>query len=166
MDSQTLYFQLLSENAYPPVRATSQSAGYDLYSAYDYVVGPRDKQLVKTDLAFKIPDGCYGRIAPRSGLALKHHIDVGAGVVDRDYRGNVGVILFNHSSRYFNVKKGDRIAQLICERIIEPQLVEVKSLDTTERGDGGFGSTGGVSDYDNKDNKQLLLETDKILADG
>lgn len=142
----TLYFQKLSENAYPPVRATPQSAGYDLFSAYDYIVCPQDKQLIKTDLAIKIPDGCYGRIAPRSGLALNYHIDIGAGVIDRDYRGNVGVVIFNHSLKYFQISKGDRIAQLICEKIMEPELKEVLLLDNTERGGNGFGSTGGVSD--------------------
>lgn len=80
--------------------------------------------------------------APRSGLAWKHSIDVGAGVVDYDYRGNVGVILFNFSDVDFEVKVGDRIAQLILERIVTPEVVEVESLDETERGEGGYGSTG------------------------
>jgi deoxyuridine 5''-triphosphate nucleotidohydrolase (dut) len=86
--------------------------------------------------------GCYGRIAPRSGLAWKNHIDVGAGVIDEDYRGNVGVVLFNHSDQDFKVNKGDRIAQLICQRIEYPVLQEVTNLNNTERGAGGFGSTG------------------------
>ncbi|XP_073921992.1 deoxyuridine 5'-triphosphate nucleotidohydrolase, mitochondrial isoform X3 [Castor canadensis] len=80
--------------------------------------------------------------APRSGLAAKHFIDVGAGVIDEDYRGNVGVILFNFGKEKFEVKKGDRIAQLICERIFYPEIEEVQVLDDTERGSGGFGSTG------------------------
>eukprot|EP00063_Salmo_salar_P008129 XP_013982964.1 PREDICTED: deoxyuridine 5'-triphosphate nucleotidohydrolase-like [Salmo salar] len=80
--------------------------------------------------------------APRSGLAAKHFIDVGAGVVDEDYRGNVGVVLFNFSKETFEVKKGDRVAQLVCERICYPDLQELKTLDETERGAGGFGSTG------------------------
>lgn len=86
--------------------------------------------------------GCYGRIAPRSGLAWKNHIDVGAGVIDEDYRGNIGVVLFNHSDQEFKVTKGDRIAQLICQRIDYPVLQEVTNLDNTSRGAGGFGSTG------------------------
>lgn len=80
--------------------------------------------------------------APRSGLAAKHSIDVGAGVVDHDYRGNVGVILFNFSDKDFQVSVGDRIAQLILERIMTPPVVEVDELDATTRGAGGFGSTG------------------------
>ena len=89
-----------------------------------------------------IPSGCYGRIAPRSGLAWKHSIDVGAGVVDEDYRGNVCVILFNLSDDDFCVQRGDRIAQLICERIAKTQLIECSQLDDTDRQDKGFGSTG------------------------
>ena len=81
-------------------------------------------------------------VAPRSGLAWKHSIDVGAGVIDADYRGPVGVILFNHSEFDFEVKEGDRIAQLIIENIITPEVMEVEDLDSTVRGTGGFGSTG------------------------
>lgn len=82
-------------------------------------------------------------VAPRSGLAWKHSIDVGAGVIDADYRGPVGVILFNHSDTDFEVKVGDRVAQLIIEKIVTPNVVtEVEDLDETVRGEGGFGSTG------------------------
>lgn len=81
-------------------------------------------------------------VAPRSGLAHKNFIDIGAGVIDFDYRGNVGVILFNHSEVDFEVKRGDRIAQLILEKISMADTVEVDDLDDTERGAGGFGSTG------------------------
>jgi len=80
--------------------------------------------------------------APRSGLAAKHFIDVGAGVIDQDYRGNVGVVLFNFGEEDFKVNKGDRIAQLILERIYIPELEELQNLDNTARGSGGFGSTG------------------------
>lgn len=80
--------------------------------------------------------------APRSGLALKHSIDVGAGVIDADYRGPVGVVLFNHSEVDFVVKPGDRIAQMIIEVIVTPEVAEVEDLDATVRGEGGFGSTG------------------------
>lgn len=81
-------------------------------------------------------------VAPRSGLAWKHSIDVGAGVIDADYRGPVGVILFNHSDVDFDIKAGDRIAQLIIEKIVTPDVTEVDDLDATVRGSGGFGSTG------------------------
>lgn len=81
-------------------------------------------------------------VAPRSGLTWKHSIDVGAGVIDGDYRGPVGVILFNHSDIEFQVNVGDRIAQLILEKIMTPDVTEVDDLDDTVRGVGGFGSTG------------------------
>ncbi|KAM9223858.1 deoxyuridine 5'-triphosphate nucleotidohydrolase, mitochondrial [Leptosomus discolor] len=137
-----LRFTKLSENASAPSKGSARAAGYDLYSAYDCVIPPMEKAVVKTDIQIALPSGCYGRVAPRSGLAAKHFIDVGAGVIDEDYRGNVGVVLFNFGKEAFEVKKGDRIAQLICERICYPELEEVQALDDTERGEDGFGSTG------------------------
>ncbi|XP_015198511.2 deoxyuridine 5'-triphosphate nucleotidohydrolase, mitochondrial isoform X2 [Lepisosteus oculatus] len=137
-----LKFAKLSENATTPTKGSSKAAGYDLYSAYDYSIPPLEKTVVKTDIQIAVPPGCYGRVAPRSGLAAKHFIDVGAGVVDEDYRGNVGVVLFNFSKETFEVKKGDRVAQLICERICYPEIEQHETLDETERGAGGFGSTG------------------------
>ena len=89
---------------------------------------------MKTGLSISFPPGLYARIAPRSGLALKRFIDVGAGVVDADYRGEVGVVLFNHGDQDFEVKMGDRIAQLILERIDTPPVEEVQGLDSTVRG--------------------------------
>ena len=125
-----------------PVRGSQFAAGFDLASAYDIVVPARGKALVKTDLAIAIPEETYARIAPRSGLAWKNFIDTGAGVVDYDYRGNVGVILFNHGPDDFQVNKGDRVAQLILERISMASVEEVQELTSTDRGAGGFGSTG------------------------
>ncbi|XP_012504628.1 PREDICTED: deoxyuridine 5'-triphosphate nucleotidohydrolase, mitochondrial [Propithecus coquereli] len=140
--SMQLRFARLSEHATAPTRGSARAAGYDLYSAYDYTIPSMEKTVVKTDIQIALPSGCYGRVAPRSGLAAKHFIDVGAGVIDEDYRGNVGVVLFNFGKEKFEVKKGDRIAQLICERIFYPEIKEVQVLDDTERGSGGFGSTG------------------------
>uniref|UniRef100_A0A5F8HJG8 Deoxyuridine 5'-triphosphate nucleotidohydrolase n=1 Tax=Monodelphis domestica TaxID=13616 RepID=A0A5F8HJG8_MONDO len=128
------------KNEHCPLRPWA--AGYDLYSAYDYTIPAMEKALVKTDIQIPLPPGCYGRVAPHSALATKHFIDVGAGVIDEDYGGNVGVVLFNFGKETFEVKKGDRIAQLICEWVFYPELEEVQGLDDTERGSGGFGSTG------------------------
>ena len=136
-----LKFKKLSKHAYRPTKATPFSAGYDLYSAYDYIISGGEKELVLIDIAIEIPEGCYGRIAPRSGLAWNSHIDVGAGVIDYDFRGNVAVVLFNLSDSTFIVKKGDRIAQLICEKISYPEIIEIEELNTTDRGALGFGST-------------------------
>jgi dUTP pyrophosphatase len=138
----TLRFARLTEKAIPPTRGSARAAGLDLYSACDTTVPARGRVSVPTDLQIRIPDGCYGRIAPRSGLALEHHIDVGGAVSDEDYRGNFAVILYNHSDEPFAVARGDRIAQLICERVCLPALEEVSALDATDRGEGGFGSTG------------------------
>ncbi|KAJ8622850.1 hypothetical protein MRB53_031379 [Persea americana] len=132
----------LSENAVLPSRGSTLSAGYDLSSATAVTVPARGKALVPTDLSIGIPEGTYARIAPRSGLAWKHSIDVGAGVIDADYRGPVGIILFNYSDEAFEVKPGDRIAQLILEKIVTPEVLLVDDLDSTVRGAGGFGSTG------------------------
>ena len=90
----------------------------------------------------QIPAGCYGRIAPRSSLAYNSMITVGGGVVDSDYRGEIKVLLFNHSTNDFPIKAGDRVAQLICKKIMIPIVEEVKELQDTDRSEGGFGSTG------------------------
>nr|CAH8828872.1 unnamed protein product [Trichobilharzia regenti] len=137
-----LRFKKLTNQATTPTRGSAFAAGYDLYAAYDATIYAGGRELVKTDIQIQLPDGCYGRVAPRSGLALKNGIDVGAGVIDQDYRGNVGVVLFNFGKGDFVIKKGDRIAQLICERIFCPELVECESLEETERGSNGYGSTG------------------------
>lgn len=137
-----LLFKKLSPHAIIPTRGSAAAAGYDLSAAKDVVVPARGKALVPTDLAIKVPDDCYGRVAPRSGLSWKHHLDVGAGVIDSDYRGNVGVVLFNHAETDFSIKQGDRVAQLILERIRILDVQEVDELDATDRGAGGFGSTG------------------------
>ncbi|XP_023296248.2 deoxyuridine 5'-triphosphate nucleotidohydrolase-like [Lucilia cuprina] len=152
----------LTENAFEPVRGSERAAGYDLRSAYDLTVPARGKAVVNTDLQIQVPNGSYGRVAPRSGLAIKNFIDVGAGVVDEDYRGNLGVVLFNHSDQDFEVKRGDRIAQLICERIFYPELEQVDKLEKTKRGDSGFGSTG-VKDLPSE---VLAADAEKEKANG
>lgn len=137
-----LLIKKLSPDATTPTRGSAFAAGYDLYASKPITVPSRGKGLVSTDLAIATPEGTYGRVAPRSGLASKHFIDTGAGVIDADYRGEVKVLLFNHSEVDFEVKKGDRIAQLVLERIYTPDIIEVESLEESVRGAGGFGSTG------------------------
>ena len=127
--SDVLRFVRLSANAFPPTRESARAAGYDLRSAYDYVIPGFGRGLVETDIAIRLPSGCYGRIAPRSGLALHRQIAVGGGVVDEDYRGNVCVVLFNHSNIPFLICRGDRIAQLICQCILYPTIQEEAELD-------------------------------------
>ena len=144
--SQPLFVKRLNKKAVIPKRATPGSAGYDLSSIENTIVPAYGKQIVKTGLAIKTPEGTYGRIAPRSGVAWKGHIDVGAGVVDNDYRGEVGIILFNHSDKDYEIKELDKVAQLILERIATPDVIEVEDLDETIRGSGGFGSTDIIKD--------------------
>ena len=98
--------------------------------------------MVKTDLSIAIPNGCYGRIAPWSGLAVKKFIDIGAGVIDADYRGEIGVVMFNHSDEDLKVKQGDHIAQLILEKISTLEVKEIVDLSFTIRDSQGFGNLG------------------------
>jgi len=133
--------RLISE-AVLPVRGSVHAAGFDLAAASPVTVPAGGKAIVKTGLSIAIPEGTYARLAPRSGLAAKHMINVGAGVVDYDYRGEVGVVLFNHGAQDFGVAAGDRVAQLILERVSMVDCVEVEALEETSRGAGGFGSTG------------------------
>eukprot|EP00523_Entomoneis_sp_CCMP467_P011085 CAMPEP_0168721646 /NCGR_PEP_ID=MMETSP0724-20121128/2191_1 /TAXON_ID=265536 /ORGANISM="Amphiprora sp., Strain CCMP467" /LENGTH=220 /DNA_ID=CAMNT_0008768297 /DNA_START=16 /DNA_END=678 /DNA_ORIENTATION=+ len=139
-----LAFKRLSETAVLPQRGSELAAGLDLCASRSMTIPKGERALVPTDLAVACPPGTYARIAPRSGLALKKGIDVGAGVIDADYRGPVGVILFNWGSEDFNIQQGDRIAQMILEQIVLPIVEEVVDgeLPETTRGAGGFGSTG------------------------
>jgi dUTP pyrophosphatase len=129
------------DDAIIPKRGSEQAAGYDLYTIDEGRLMPKQTRLFDTGISFTVPEGTYGRIAPRSGLSKKG-ILVNAGVVDRDYTGPVKVMLHNLSDEMYQVKKNDRIAQLIIEKIATPVIEEVGSLEETDRGDGGFGSTG------------------------
>lgn len=138
-----LCIKKLHQAAVMPRRANSTDAGYDLSSIESLVIPPQSMALVSTGLAIAVPSGTYGRVAPRSGLAVKHSISVGAGVVDAGYRGEVKVVLFNHHKDCdFVVNPGDRIAQLVLECIQTPEVMECDDLDETERGGDGFGSSG------------------------
>ena len=146
----------LNPEAVFPVRATEGSAGYDLTSVESHIILPGHRAVVSTGLALEIPTSFYGRVAPRSGLAVKNGIQVGAGVIDEDYRGEVKVVLFNHDlHKTFEIKPGYRIAQLVLERIGCPPVEEiVDDLQGTVRGDGGFGSTGVTQEASGKGEKQ------------
>lgn len=117
-------------------------AGCDLYSDEDKIIASWGRSIVGTGISVAIPNGCYGRIAPRSGLSCNENIDVGAGVIDRGYRGEIKVCLINSCGETFHVKKGMKIAQLICEKVAYPKIVCVDNLDETSRGEKGFGSSG------------------------
>lgn len=146
----------LHEHAVMPSKPTAASAGYDVASCVEVNIQPKCRMLIKTGLSIAIPHGTYARVAPRSGLALKCGIDVMAGVIDSDYRGEVGVVLVNLGTAPFEVKVGDRIAQLILEKIeTNADVVEVSAEEAvasgfhaTERGGNGFGSSGVATSAD------------------
>lgn len=146
-----LKIKKLNPKAFIPTKGSEHAAGYDLYAIEELTIPSRGKSLVSTGISMAIPVGNYGRVAPRSGLACKNFIDVGAGVIDADYRGEVKVLLFNFSDSEFKVNHGDRIAQLIIEKYTRTDIEEVEDLDATVRGEGGFGSTGVKLD-ENKEN--------------
>ena len=130
------------EGAKSPVRATPGSAGFDLFANEEKIINPGGQELIKTGIYMSIPNGYVGIIKPRSGLAVRNGIDIMAGVIDSDYRGEIKVLLWNTSDDFFVVKRHMRIAQLLIIPIIDADLEEVNILDVTDRGSGGFGSTG------------------------
>jgi dUTP pyrophosphatase len=135
--------KLLSEDAKVPFRANQTDAGADICSIEDVIITPLERKAIGTGISIEIPEGYYGRIAPRSGLAYKNGIDVLAGVLDSSYRGEIKVILFNtDKENSFEIKKGERIAQLIIEDHFNFEFEVVEDLSDTKRGVGGFGSTG------------------------
>lgn len=131
----------INPEAILPQRAHHSDAGHDLFSLDDCSLEPLERRLVKTGIKMAIPEGYYGRIAPRSGLALKKGIDVMAGVIDASYRGEIGVILVNLSDSQVELKAKSKIAQLIIERHWGAEWYVTEDLDGTKRGEGGFGST-------------------------
>ena len=139
---ELLRFKQLDPRAVLPRRGSARSAGLDIYSIEDLEIGPRQRVAVRTGLAVAIPPGFYGRVAPRSGLATKNGLDVLAGVIDSDYRGEVQCLLYNTSDETIILAAGNKICQLIVEQIIMPEAVWATDLEDTARGAGGFGSTG------------------------
>ena len=126
-------FKKTSSVARQPTITRSGSAGCDLYSCESKIIRPHFRELFEIEIKIAIPRGFYGRIAPRSGLSINNSIDVGVGVVDSDFRGVIKVILINHSSCPFSVNLGDKIAQLIFEKIEAPIFVECNNLPATEK---------------------------------
>ena len=134
--------KLDTETAKVPTRFSEFCAGYDLYSDADVILHARSRCMVSSGISISIPENTYAKIAPRSGLTVKNGIDVGAGIVDFDFRDTVKIVLFNHSDEDYKIETGDRIAQLILHRIETPEITVVDKLTETKRGFGGFGSTG------------------------
>jgi len=155
----------LSAEARVPMKGTASAAGHDLYANEGTKVPARGEVIVGTGIAIGSPHNTYGRIAPRSSLAVKHRLTTNAGVIDSDYRGEVKVVLANLGDQPYRVEKGDGIAQLIIEKIDNRELQEVTQLDDTEKGDQGFGSSNTTMDQRVKGQKaKPNVEINKISA--
>lgn len=139
--------RIINDSHHPlPTYATPQSAGMDLRANLDAPIElqPMQRALIPTGLRISLPSGYEAQIRPRSGLALKHGITVlnTPGTIDADYRGEIGIILINLGNQPFTITDGERIAQMVIAHHEQPQLIPVTILDTTERGEGGFGHSG------------------------
>lgn len=137
-----LYFKQLDPQATLPTRGSSSSAGLDIYSIDELTIEPKQRVLARTGISVAIPEGFYGRVAPRSGLAVKHGLDVLAGVIDSDYRGELLCALYNTGDAPVSLPAHSKICQLIIEKIATPEAAWSDELSETARGAGGFGSTG------------------------
>lgn len=140
----TVRFKKITPDAILPAYAHPGDAGMDVRSIENLVIQPGSRALVRTGLVMELPDGAEAQVRPRSGLALKFGVTVlnSPGTIDAGYRGEVGVILINHGEKPFEVCKGDRIAQIVIASFVHAEIVEVDSVEASERGTGGFGSTG------------------------
>lgn len=133
----------LADDATIPTKSNVSDAGWDLYSSgMATIVYSGERKLISTDISIAIPDGYCGLIWPRSGLSVNNGIDILAGVIDSGYRGEVKVCMLNTSDTLVHIHPGDRVAQLIIQKVEDVSFTEVKNLDDTSRGDDGFGSTG------------------------
>ena len=142
-DVPNVKVELLDRDAKMPERSNPTDAGADLHSVESVMIHPGERKVVGTGVALEIPEGFYGRVAPRSGLAAKHGVDILAGVVDSSYRGEIKVVILNTDKHNtFHVEKGDRIAQLIVESHFNFPFAKTDCLSDSVRGHGGFGSTG------------------------
>ncbi len=145
--SEELAVRIVNKGKHPhPSYATEHSAGMDLRANLDapIVLAPGQRALIPTGLFLELPEGTEAQVRPRSGLAFKHGVTVlnAPGTIDADYRGEVGVLLINHGQEPFEVKDGERVAQLVVARYIRVAFEEVVDLNASERGAGGFGHTG------------------------
>jgi len=134
--------QRLSKYGRVPTKINDSDAGWDIYASEDAIIDPSKSQLVSTDMAMAIPEGYVGLIWDRSGMAAKRGVHRFAGVIDSGYRGEIKVCLWNSSNEHCIINKGERMAQILFQPVPPLILKEVQNLDTTERGAGGFGSSG------------------------
>jgi dUTP diphosphatase len=139
-------FKLIDARLRSPRYQHEGDAGFDLPSRIDFAIEPGERATIPTGVAVAIPRGYAGFVLPRSGLAARHGIALvnSPGLIDAGYRGEIAVVMINTDKREpFQIRRGDRIAQLVIQKVEEARLIQVDELDPTERGSGGFGSTGG-----------------------
>ena len=141
-NSESLRFKRLDSRAVLPARGSLLAAGLDISTIKEMTIQPGERALASTGLAVDIPEGYYGRLAPRSGLATKNGLDVLAGVIDADYRGEIRCLLYNAGDEAIHLPAQSKVCQLIIEKIIRPTATWADDITETERGGGGFGSTG------------------------
>ena len=139
MDLINLKFVKLSSNIKTPSKSTEFAVGLNIYSPANHIISAKDQTIIPTGLRIQIPPGHYVHLCSKSGLAMQHHVHVGAGIIDPDYTGEVKVLLLNLGHKPFQVSSGDAIAQLILEKISTPILQRVDTLPSTNRGDRGCG---------------------------
>ena len=140
-ESNQLRIVRVHADAILPTRGSRLAAGLDLFALEEVIVLSKEGALVRTGLSMAIPYNLYGRIAPRSGFSMSTGLVVNAGVIDADYRGEVSILFHNFNEDSVKISKGQKVAQLILEKIANLDVVEVDTLDETARGSGGFGST-------------------------
>jgi len=144
--TENITLNVLKKDALIPVYGSKYAVGMDVFSNTDAIISAGQRKLISTGISVSWSgldeENYYLRVAPRSGLAVKNNIDIGAGVIDYDYRGIIYVCMINNGTNDFEVVKGMKIAQLILEKCNRPIIREVSDLDNTERGNNGFGSTG------------------------
>jgi dUTP pyrophosphatase len=140
----TIKFKKVHPEAIIPKFQKDGDAGLDIHAIEDFILNPGEHSLIGTGLKIEIPKGFEAQVRPRSGLALKNKITIlnSPGTIDSGYRGDIGIMLMNHSKEKFEIKKGDRVAQLIIAKHETPEIIEVNELEDSERGEGGFGHTG------------------------
>ena len=160
-----LLIKRLEPGACLPIRGSNLAAGIDIMANEATIIPQGKRKAIGTGIAIATPAGSYSRIAPRSGLAAKHSIDIGAGVVDQDYRGELKVLMINNSTHPYPVKPGDRIAQLILEKILLAEPRETNTLDKTARGNHGFGSTGYQQNLTTKISSLTAKDFDKTFLE-
>jgi len=141
-EPRVLSFKRLDPKAVLPARGSSRAAGLDIYAIEALTIQPAERVLARTGLAVAIPEGYYGRLAPRSGLATQKGLDTLAGVIDADYRGEILCLLYNAGDESIQLPARSKICQLILEKIITPTAIWADEISDTDRGRGGFGSTG------------------------